>query len=127
MPASNYFGNIIINLLRGVPYTPPATLYIALYLTNPGPGNTGTEVSGVGYARQEISLAAPSVKTTSNSAPVDFGPAGPAGWGTVAFWGLFDAPTGGNLLQYGPLTTTRLIEGGTSASFETGEFVENIV
>lgn len=77
------------------------TYYLALFLTDPTASGTGTEVSGGGYARKIINFSAPSLvsgkEQVSNSAPVDFGTL-TADLGTVAYWGIYDALTAGNLL-----------------------------
>ena len=39
---------------NGEAFTPPAALYIALYTTDPTDADTGTEVSGGGYARAPV-------------------------------------------------------------------------
>ena len=86
------------------------TYYLALFLTDPTASGTGTEVSGGGYARKIINFSAPSLvsgkEQVSNSAPVDFGTL-TADLGTVAYWGIYDALTAGNLLWYGSFTRSK--------------------
>lgn len=106
---SDYLENAIINAtLRGMAYTSPTTVYLALYTTDPTDAKTGTEVTGGGYARQTIAFNAPSNGTAVSSADVLF-PVATASWGTVTHIGIMDAPTGGNLLYHGPLTNTKTI------------------
>ena len=82
------------------------TYYLALFLTDPTASGTGTEVSGGGYARKIINFSAPSLvsgkEQVSNSAPVDFGTL-TADLGTVAYWGIYDALTAGNLKRSLPV------------------------
>ena len=41
---SNYLENALLNaVLRSTSYTSPTTVYVGLYTSNPGEGNTGTE------------------------------------------------------------------------------------
>lgn len=48
---SNYLENKLIDhVLRNTAYTPPATVYLALYTTDPTDADSGTEVSGGGTA-----------------------------------------------------------------------------
>lgn len=109
---SNYLENSLINaILRNTSYTSPTTVYVGLYTTNPGEGNTGTEVSGGSYARKSATFGAPSDGVATNSAAVEFDQA-TASWGTVSHVGLLDAITSGNLLFYTDITTSKTIESG---------------
>jgi hypothetical protein len=129
MPMSNYLRNKILDhIYKNTPYTPPATVYVALYTSNPTDLNTGTEVSGGGYARQPITFGANAdvtintekYKQTSNNANVSF-PQATANWGIVTHFGIFDAASGGNLLDYDPLTTSRNILSGDNYAFLTNQ------
>jgi hypothetical protein len=82
---------------------------MGLYTSNPGEGNTGTEVSGGSYARQVVSVTTASGGIVTSSADVTF-PQATANWGTISHIGLLDALTSGNLLMYTPLTTSKVIE-----------------
>jgi hypothetical protein len=109
---SNYLENALINAtLRNTAYTSPTTVYVALYTTDPTDADTGTEVSGNGYARQSVTFSAPSDGATSNSAAVEF-PQATGSWGTVAYIGLLDASSGGNLLYHTPLDASKTIATG---------------
>jgi len=109
---SNYLENALINAtLRNTAYTSPTTVYVALYTTDPTDADTGTEVSGNAYARQSVTFSAPSNGATSNSAAVEF-PQATGSWGTVAFIGLRDALSGGNLLYHTPLDASKTIATG---------------
>jgi hypothetical protein len=109
---SNYLENALINAtLRNTAYTSPTTVYVALYTTDPTDADTGTEVSGNGYARQSVTFSAPSDGATSNSAAVEF-PQATGSWGTVAYIGLRDASSGGNLLYHTPLDASKTIATG---------------
>ena len=109
---SNYLENGLLNaVLRNTSYTSPATVYVGLYTSNPGEGNTGTEVSGGSYARKSATFGSPSDGVCTNSAAVEFDQA-TGSWGTVSHVGLLDAITSGNLLFYTDITTSKTIESG---------------
>jgi hypothetical protein len=109
---SNYLEDALINAtLRNTSYTSPATIYVALYTTDPTDADTGTEVAGNGYVRQSVTFGAPSNGATSNSAAVEF-PQATGSWGTVAYIGLRDASSGGNLLYHTALDTSKTISTG---------------
>ena len=109
---SNYLENALINVtLRATAYTAPTTVYLALYTTDPTDADTGTECSGTSYARQSVTFSSPSNGATSNSAAVEFPQAG-GSWGTVAYVGIRDASTAGNLLYHTPLDASKTIATG---------------
>ena len=109
---SNYLENALINaVLRNTSYTSPTTVYVALYTTDPTDADTGTEVSGNAYARQSVAFSSPSNGVTSNSAAVEF-PQATGSWGTVAYIGLRDASSGGNLLFHTALDASKTIATG---------------
>lgn len=105
MPKSNYLRDRITkhNLGEAI-YTPPATLYLALYVTDPGVTDSGTEVTGSGYARQAISWAAIVGHQKKNSAQIDF-PVVITSNITFRYFGLRDALTAGNLHYFNDNTT----------------------
>jgi hypothetical protein len=109
---SNYLENALINAtLRNTSYTTPTTVYLALYTSNPTDADTGTEVTGNGYARQSITFGSPSNGASSNTAAIEF-PQATGSWGTVAYVGISDALTTGNLLFHTPLDASKTIATG---------------
>jgi hypothetical protein len=109
---SNYLENALINVtLRNTAYTSPTTVYLALYTSDPTDADTGTEVSGGSYARQSITFGAPSNGVSTNSAAIEF-PQATGSWGTVAYIGIRDALTTGNLLYHTPLDVSKVIATG---------------
>lgn len=96
----------------------------ALFLSTIDEASGGTEIAGFGYTRELIPFNAPTVvganTQTSNSADVTFGPAVAGAWGTVTYFALMDAPTGGNMLYYAPLPTPRLIAAGDAITILAG-------
>lgn len=117
---SNFLENALINAtLRNTTYTSPATVYISLWTTDPTDAGSGTEVSGGSYARTSVTFGAPSNGVTTNSAAVEF-PQATASWGTVAYFGINDASTSGNLLYHSPVTTSKAIDTGDIFKFASG-------
>ncbi|MGG6309782.1 phage tail fiber protein [Paenibacillus macerans] len=102
MQISNWLSEQFLNaVLRGIPYTPPDQIFLALYTSDPTPANTGTEVAEGGYERQIIQFGAPTLVSGKQKSvtiiDVEFNIA-TADWGLVTHTGLLDAPTGGHLL-----------------------------
>lgn len=110
----------------------PTTLHVGLFTASPSDTGGGTEVStsATGYARVPItsSLAnwagtqsagsttasTGTSGTTSNNNSITFN--APTGnWGTVVAFGIFDAASGGNLLVWGALTTSKTVNNGDAA------------
>lgn len=117
---SNYLENALINAtLRNTSYTSPAKVYLALYTDDPTDADTGTEVSGGSYARQEITFGAPSNGVSTNSADITF-PTATGSWGTVTHVGIRDALTSGNLLYHTQLDASKAIGSGDVFKIATG-------
>lgn len=117
---SNYLENALINAtLRNTSYTSPATVYVALYTTDPTDADTGTEVSGGSYARQAVTFGAPSNGVSTNSASVTF-PTASANWGTISYIGIRDALTAGNLLYHTALDTAKTVSTSDVFTISTG-------
>ena len=117
---SNYLENALINAtLRNTSYTSPTTVYLALYTDDPTDADTGTEVSGGSYARQSITFGAPSNGVSTNSADITF-PTATGSWGTVAYVGIRDNLTGGNLLYHTQLDVSKTISSGDIFKITTG-------
>jgi len=124
MPAlSLYAENATVNaLLRNIAITWPTSWYLALYLSNPTYLDSGTEVSGVSYARQPILFGPPSGGAVANTTDISFGVAGSA-WTNITHAAIRDASSGGHLLFYGALVTPRYISSGDVLKFLTGNVV----
>lgn len=117
---SNFLENALINAtLRNTSYTSPAAVYVGLYTSDPGEGNTGTEVSGGSYARTAVTFGAPSNGVSTNSASITF-PTATGTWGTVTHIGILDASTSGNLLYYTPLDASKSISSGDVFTISSG-------
>jgi hypothetical protein len=120
MSFSNYLENkVMLHVFGGTSYTAPATLYVGLYTSDPGEGDTGTEVSGGSYARQTAAFTITG-GAAANTAAIEF-PTASASWGTVTYVGVRDASTGGNLLASGALTTSKTISSGDVFRIPAGD------
>jgi len=108
---SDYLENKVLDhVFGGNAYSAPGTLYLALYTSDPGDDNSGTECSGTSYARQTIAFTVTN-DTASNTSAVEFPTAGSA-WGTITHVGILDALTSGNLLAHGALTASKTVAQG---------------
>ena len=122
--ASNYLENKVLDhVLRNTAYTQPGNLFVGLFknnsLTNLEAGTLTDEVSTAGgtlYARKPVTFGAAASGTATNSATVTFDAAG-ADWGTITAIAILDTITTGNVLFYGNLTTSKLIENGDTMQF----------
>ena len=126
---SDYLENKVIDhMLRAQAYTPPATLYLALFTASTGleANNPTAEVSGGGYARQAITLSAASGGATSISAAIEF-PEATANWGTITHCALVDHETNTswgtnvNVLLADALTDSKAVDSGDVLRFKAGE------
>lgn len=125
MSFSNYLENkVLLHVFGATAYTAPATLYVGLFTSDPGEGGTGTEVSGGSYARQTIAFTV-AANQASNTAAVEF-PTATASWGTVTYAAIYDAVSGGNLMAYGALTTSKTIASGDVLRIPAGDFDINL-
>lgn len=119
-------GKLAEEVLRGVNYTTPGEIYLALYTSNPGVGNTGAEAAYTGYARVSCgatpssAFTALSGATSQNSNTITFPAVGGATSVTVTHWALFDASSGGNLLLFGALTASKTLDPTDVPSFPAG-------
>lgn len=97
MPMSIYLANKVgDHVLRGVTYTPPASVWVALFEIVPERDDTGgTEVVGGSYARLEVDFVALADGMTYNEDVMLF-PDMPAC--RLRGSGVYDDPTAGNQL-----------------------------
>src|ERR1700677_2250922 len=124
MPKSTYASNTTLNsFLRNVPYTPPITVWLALFTTAPTVSGGGVEVLGNGYGRQMIAFTIPSNGSCSNTAAIVFPVAIVADWTTIVAFGVYDASSGGNLLYFANLSTSRYVAIGDQMVFPVGQLI----
>lgn len=110
---SNYLEENLINLVfRNTAFSTPGTVYVALYSTDPTDADTGTELTGDGYARVAVTMGVPTDGVSLNTADVVFAPA-TADWAAVTHIGIRDALTAGNLLMHKNITSVSVLSGNT--------------
>ncbi len=93
------------NLFRTTQSPSAIPYYLGLSSTLPNLDGTGvTEPAGfTGYKRVRLTNLGNAVDgTVTNTKKIDFDKS-TSYWGTLSFFVVFDAPTGGNLLMYGSL------------------------
>ena len=113
MSFSNTYETHVLNyVFTTTSVTRPTAWYLALFTSNPAEDASGTEVStsGTAYARQSATFTV-SGNTASNSGAIEF-PTVTANYGTVSHVGVYDASSGGNLIAYAALSTSKVIETG---------------
>lgn len=133
MGALTDFGeNALLRTIAGTAYS-ITTSYVGLFITAPGESTGGTEVSGGSYARQPRSGIG--AAATNYNAPVagepsvmdNFAeilyPTATANWGSgspVAAAAIHDALTAGNIVMFGALTASKLVNSGDTFKFNAG-------
>jgi len=118
---SDYLENEILDhILATGSYTAPTAVYVGLSTASFADDNSGTELSGSGYARVAATFGAAASGTASNSAAIEF-PAATGSWGTVSHFGIFDASTAGNLLIHGAFTASKTIASGDILKISAGD------
>ncbi len=105
-------------LTNGSP-TRPTAWYIGLFTAAPGETGGGTEVSGGSYVRVAVTFTV-SGNLATNSAAVEW-PTATATWGTITDVAVFDADTGGNMLVYASLTSSKTIASGDVLRIPAGD------
>lgn len=124
---SNYLEDAWLKTLKGTAFSVTSgNIHVALYTATPGETGGGTEVSGGSYARQSVTAAnwsavsAGEPSTIDNAANIQF-PTATADWGTITSGGVLDALTSGNLLYFGALTQSKVVNNGDTFKFNTGD------
>jgi len=125
---SNYLQAKVLDYVLGdTSYSPPGTVYVALYSVAPTNAGGGTEATGSGYARAAVTnnttnwsnATGSSPTTKANGTAVTFA-AATGDWSSAAnmvAFGIFDALTSGNLLWWGPLSENKPVLNGDTPSF----------
>jgi hypothetical protein len=93
--------------------------FLALYTSDPTENNTGIEVSGGSYERQEVTFDPPVDGLCVNSVQVNF-PICTFSWGTITHAALFDAVSNGNMLFFGQLGAPKTINASDQLLFSAG-------
>lgn len=101
-------------------FTMPTGCYLALYTTDPTVADTGTEVSGGSYARQNLAskFGSESGGIVPSNAIVTFSSM-PAC--TVSHWAIRSASSGGNLLYFGMFDLPITLNSGDPFPIASGD------
>jgi len=134
--ASDAVENAFIDhVFRTYTWPKPPALYVALFTAAPTDAGGGTEVSSGSYARVNLppsdsnwtatqggtsGLSIGTGGMTSNAVAITF-PAPTADWGTVGWFAIFTAASGGTMYVWDALVAPRTILNGDPApSFQPG-------
>jgi hypothetical protein len=139
---SQYWLNLLADAAwRAQAITFPATRYLALFTVLPTRSTAGTECAVAGYARQSLAASMANWSGTqgagttaassgsgvnadriSNNVAVEFEDAASVAWSGLVGWGVYDASSGGNLLEFGPIVDAS--GNAITRSFAIGDAVE---
>ncbi len=118
---TNYLENKLLDhVLNTASYTMPSGCYLGLFTAAPSDAGGGTELSGNGYARQDVTFGAASSGTAANTSEHTFTADG-GDWGEITHWAIFDASTSGNMLLRGEWQTSRTILNEGAFIVEVGQ------
>jgi hypothetical protein len=113
---NDYTENLVLTFLFTTSTaTRPTAWYVGLFTAAPSDTGGGTEVTGNAYARKvtgTMTVSGTTPTAATNSAAIEFAAASGGNWGVVGWAAIFDASTGGNMLAWAPLTTSRTINDG---------------
>ncbi|KPC64433.1 hypothetical protein ADL27_61080 [Streptomyces sp. NRRL F-6602] len=121
---TNTAENRAVDFIMGLTATAPTTpLRVALVTTNGDDATAGTEVTGGTYARQNLSVAAATGGTTSNSADLVW-----AGLPAVTVVGveIWDSAATPVRLWYGALADARTVGAGDDFKLPAGSLTVSI-
>ena len=129
--ASDYVENQILNCyLNQTNITAPSNIYLGLFTSAPSDAGGGTEVSGNGYSRVEITAKFSAASWTggslSSNADITGFTADGGDWGEVNSIGIFDASTSGNLLFYTALDSSATVNNGDSFQISSGNLTVTV-
>lgn len=120
------YENYALDAILGSGFTPPSTVYVALFTVLPVGGTPGTEVFAASYVRQPSTNDATNWPAATggqktNGLLIQFSVT-TEDWGTVVAFGLFDAVTAGSLVCWGEVTQ-KPVALGTQPEFIPGSLV----
>lgn len=125
MTKSTYLAQALHNHVNGnTPYSPPTEIWVGVSVGSPGPtGGSLAEPVGNGYSRVLVSAWTDDEgRASSNEAEIVF-PDATGSWATPTYGVRFDAETGGNMLDYGPISNAQAIVAGNRLRIPVGGLV----
>lgn len=128
--ASNFTENLVLNfMLTTATATRPTDWYVALFTSDPTDANSGTEVTGNGYARQVIAFNTASGTNPTfcdNSATITFPTASGGNFGVITHLGIMSALTSGTLYFHGQLTNSKTVNDGDTFQILANNLIINL-
>jgi hypothetical protein len=128
-------GRILNQQFGAVAPTVPASYHFALSTTTPtqsGTNFTEPTTIGTGYARvsvanDKVTWGNASSSSLTNLIDIEF-PQSLASWGTITYIGIYDSATvgAGNLLYFGQLSPSRLVQIGAVVFLGAGDVTVSI-
>lgn len=99
-----------------------ANAYIGYFNNSITDDSVPTEVSGNGYARVQIDnkMGSASGGTITNTSAIEFPVASGGDHGTIVAIAIFDASSGGNMIAFGDLSSSRTVSDGDQLSIAVG-------
>lgn len=118
---SSYLRSAIVQHAVGIPAYVHAgySVHLALMTEDPTVDDTGTELSGGSYARQEVSWDSEADGRIASDAALTFSNL-PAC--VVTHWALYDAASGGNLLYFGKFEIPLIRDAAQDIEIDAGNF-----
>jgi len=116
---------VLDHILKVGSYSPPATVYLALFTSDPGEaGSVAGEATYTGYERAAITFGPASGRSITQSGQVNF-PACSGGSSVVTHWGLMLAGTKtvSDMMAYGAFTLQKTVTSGYQPFVATAEVV----
>lgn len=119
---SDYLEGAFLDHFTGTTSTAaPSAIYLGLSTGSMGDDDSGTELSGNGYARQAITFASAASGSISSNAAVEFPAATGSSWGSISHWAIYDAASSGNQLFHGSFATAKTIAVGDILKVASGD------
>jgi len=120
---TNYLANKILEHITGkTTYTKPTNTFAGLFTADPTSAGitSGKEVSGGGYTREQVAWSTAASGLIENTALIEFDNM-PAS--EIKYWGIFDAVSGGNLLEYYAIEVPYKVPAGEDVTIDAGNLI----
>lgn len=119
--------NAVLDLMyRGVAFTPPPGILVALHSADPGENGTDNELTDANYSRQTVTFAAASGGSIANSSVVEFGGltgfAGPVTIHSISYRRSDD----GTCISTSTLASPRSLEAGDTYKWSAGNLTATL-